>query len=122
MHPGGLALVWHLKHGVSDRKVIIGKQGKELQSILIDISNSVPADDTAPDEVIGTNPGFEISKEDDLVRIGDAMQCLIKEIVELILNVIRGDEDRCIGTDDSGIPVRSEWDANCHEALTDADW
>ena len=49
VHLGDLALVWYYKHGVSDGKVMVGPQSREPQSILIDISNSMPADDTVPE-------------------------------------------------------------------------
>ena len=34
VHPSGLALIWHLEHGVRDGKVMVGAQDKEPQSIL----------------------------------------------------------------------------------------
>ena len=72
MHPCSLQLVGELEHGVGDTEIMDGTEVEKAQSILVLIADTMSADNTLPNSMVGTHSGVEVTQNYDLVITWDS--------------------------------------------------
>ena len=93
-------------------KIVGHARLKKQLTIRIALSNSMSPQDALPGRPICTNPGIEITKDDELVLSGHAVNCSSELRIEHVLVLVRILHGWGIDTNECGAVVLGEGESD----------
>ncbi|KYO44871.1 hypothetical protein Y1Q_0022954 [Alligator mississippiensis] len=115
----GPELVFLAEDGVHHDQAMLGLFVQEQDTIGIGLPHAILANSSTPDFMVMSNPGIEVTQENDLVIPGYGGKGVVEVGVKHFLDFLIRSQSWNICADDSGALVLAEVQMKGHQSFTD---